>query len=99
MVAEFTRRAKTLYMHVHFWPGTDDICIGGLRTKVKSARFLRGGKRIAFEQDAYRVKLTGLPRKAPDSPVTVIALECASAPKQDRLAVRTKKRRGKVDVS
>jgi alpha-L-fucosidase len=38
--AEFTRRGNTLYMHVHFWPGST-VNLGGLRNKVLSANCLR----------------------------------------------------------
>ena len=34
--AEFTRKGNTLYMHVHFWPGST-VTLGGLQNKVKSA--------------------------------------------------------------
>jgi len=94
-VANFTRRKKALYVHVRAWCGKE-LAVGGLRTKVRSARFLVGPKRIPFEQDRFRVKLTHLPNRAPDDPVTVIVLECASVPKQDQLAVRTGKKRGTV---
>jgi len=58
--ASFTRKGNTLYMHVHFWPG-DYVVVAGLQTKVKSARFLAGGTAIPFQQDRFRVRLTGLP--------------------------------------
>jgi len=92
MFANFTRRGKTLYAHVHFWPGSE-WSIGGLRGKVKSVRLLGSGKEVAFEQDRWRVKLRGLPAKAPDDPVTVLALECASVPKQDMEALRIGRKR------
>jgi len=65
--ASFTRKGNTLYMHVHFWPG-DYVVVAGLQTKVKSARFLAGGTAIPFQQDRFRVRLTGLPVEAPDHP-------------------------------
>ena len=40
--ANFTRKGNTLYMHVHFWPGTM-VSIGGLQSKVKSARLFATG--------------------------------------------------------
>jgi alpha-L-fucosidase len=93
--ASFTRTGNTLYMHVHFWPGTD-VAISGLQTKVKSARLLKSGEAVTVSQDPYRVHLTGLPAKAPDSPVTTIALECESEPKQDTDFVRKNKPRDGV---
>ena len=93
--ASFTRTGNTLYMHVHFWPG-NDVSIGGLQTKVKSARLIKGNQPITFTQDDYRVHLTGLPVDAPDSPVTTIALECEGEPTQDNIAVRKNKARAAV---
>jgi alpha-L-fucosidase len=93
--ASFTRTGNTLYMHIHFWPG-GDVAISGLMTKVKSARFLRSGQAITVSQDPYRVHLTGLPMNAPDSPVTTIALECESEPRQDTDLVRKNKPRAGV---
>src|SRR5437588_12520175 len=61
--ASFTRKGNTLFMHVHFWPG-NYVAIAGLQTRVKSARFLTSGKRIEFQQDPYRVRLTSFPEEA-----------------------------------
>jgi alpha-L-fucosidase len=92
MFANFTRKGKTLYVHVHHWPG-ESWAIGGLRATVKSAKLLSTGRRVRFEQDRFRVQFSGLPARAPDSPVTVLALECASVPRQDMAAVRTGRKR------
>ena len=92
--AGFTRKGNTLYMHVHYWPGST-VALGGLTNKVKSARLLAGGREIKFEQEQFRVKFTGLPEKAPDDPVTTIAIECDGEPHQDNeQARRTWPRRG-----
>jgi len=88
----FTRRGNTLYFHVHFWPGGDGLAFAGLQTKVKSARLLATGKPVAFEQDTYRVRFTGLPQRAPDDPITTLVVECESEPKQDELFVRRRER-------
>ena len=88
----FSRRGDTLYFHVHFWPGGDDLAFAGLRTKVRSAKLLASGSPVRFEQDEYRVRFRGLPARAPDEPVTTIALECESEPKQDELFVRRRER-------
>ncbi len=95
--ASFTRTGNTLYMHVHFWPGSD-VAISGLMTKVKSARLLRSGQPVTFNQDPYRVHFTGLPFDAPDAPVTTIAIECESEPKQDTDFVRINKPRAGVGI-
>ncbi len=101
--ASFTRRGNTLYMHVHFWPG-DTVALSGLLAQVKSARLLVGStaaanREVKFEQDRFRVRLTGLPERAPDHPLTTIALECDSEPKQDSLFVRKEKPRQQVGVT
>jgi len=93
--ANFTRKGTTLYVHVHAWPGAE-WAIGGLRTTVKSARLLPEGEPVAFEQDEFRVRFKGLPAEAPDGPVSVLALECASVPTQDMMFVRNNMPRGKA---
>ena len=93
--ASFTRIGNTLYMHVHFWPG-EYVAISGLRTKMKSAHLVKGGTEVKFTQDDFQTKLIGLPEKAPDSPITTIALECESEPMQDTDYVRKNKPRDGV---
>ena len=93
--ASFTRKANTLYMHVHFWPG-EYVAISGLRTRVKAAHLLKSGIEVKFTQDDFQTKLIGLPADAPDSPVTTIALECESEPIQDTNYVRKNKPRAGV---
>jgi alpha-L-fucosidase len=93
--ASFTRKGNTLYMHVHFWPG-ETVAISGLRTKVKSAKLLATGKSVEVKQDDFRTLMTGLPQKAPDDPITTIALECDAEPKQDTDYVRKNRARNKA---
>ena len=90
----FSRKGNTLYFHIHHYPGSS-VAFAGLMTKAKSARLLASGKDVKFTQDAYSIKFTGLPLKAPDHPVTTIAIECESEPRQDNLFVR-KRGRGSV---
>jgi alpha-L-fucosidase len=90
--ASFSRTGNTLYMHIHFWPG-DTAVIGGLRNKVTSARMLATGKEIKFEQDDFRVRFPGLGEKAPDDPVTTIAIECDGEPRQDTDYIRKERPR------
>ncbi len=90
--ASFTRKGNTLYMHVHFWPG-DTAVIAGLKNQVKSARLLATGQKVEFKQDALRVRFTGLPERAPDDPITTIAIECDGEPQQDNIFVRKEKKR------
>ena len=95
--AGFTRRGNVLYMHVHFWPG-DTIALGGLTSKVKSARLLASGHEVKFEQEKLRVRFTGLPAAAPDMPVTTLAIECESEPIQNTRQVRTDRPRNSVGI-
>jgi alpha-L-fucosidase len=93
--AGFTRRGNTLYMHVHFWPG-HTVALGGLMTKVLTARLLASGQSVKFEQERFRVRFTGLPDEAPDHPVTTLAIECDAEPIQDTLFVRRERPRNGV---
>lgn len=93
--ANFTRKGNTLYVHVHNWPGST-VAVAGLRTKVNSARLFVSGQNVNFKQDDFRMRLIGLPEKALDDPVTVIALECDSEPVQDNIFVRKERPRDVV---
>jgi alpha-L-fucosidase len=99
--ASFTRRGNTLYVHVAPWPGPTPaqswlpcykpgvaLAVGGLGAKVKSARLLATGAPVVFEQDALAVRFTGLPDRAPDSPITVIEVECDSVPSVNHEVLR-----------
>jgi alpha-L-fucosidase len=97
--AMFTRRANTLYMHIHFWPGSD-TSLSGLQTKVKSVRFLATGASVAFTQDEWRVHITGLPKEAPDHPITTLVIECESEPLMNLdHELRLAKPRGGINVA
>jgi alpha-L-fucosidase len=93
--ASFTRTGNTLFMHVYFWPG-ETVTLAGLQNKVKSARFHATGKNVAFTQDRFRIRFTGLPADAPDHPVTTLAIECDGEPMQDMMMVRTERPRDGV---
>ena len=80
---------------MHFWPG-DTAALGGLMNKVQSARSLASGKPVKFEQEKFRVRFLGLPEKAPDEPVTTIAIECDGEPRQDMDYVRNERPRDKA---
>ncbi|HXW54841.1 MAG TPA: alpha-L-fucosidase [Candidatus Cybelea sp.] len=93
--ATFTRQGNTLFMHVYFWPG-DYVAVGGLMSGAKSARLLVNDQKVNFTQDRFQLKLTGLPKEAPDHPVTTIAIECDGEPRQDNIFVREQKPRDGV---
>ena len=73
------------------WPG-ETVVIGNLVNKVTSAKLLATSQPVIFEQDDFRVRLTGLPRRAPQL-VTTIVLECDGEPKQDNENKRGQKPR------
>src|SRR5258708_12825477 len=77
----YTRKGNTLYAHVHYWPG-ETVVIGNLLNQVSSVKMSATNEPVKFQQDGFRVRLTGLPKKAPDV-VTTFALECDGDPKQD----------------
>jgi alpha-L-fucosidase len=95
--AGFSRKGNTLYMHVHFWPGST-VALGGLTSQVKSAHLVASGKPVKFEQEKFRVRFTGLPEKAPDDPVTTIAIDCDGEPHQDMDLIRKERPRLGVGV-
>lgn len=108
----FTRKGNTLYIHVYFWPsGTPAaqwlpffqpltvVAVGGVRCKILSARLLKTGKLLKFQQDAISLRITGLPEQAPDSPTSVIICECDQPPVVDHHLIRPEWPRYKIDVS
>jgi alpha-L-fucosidase len=109
----FTRRGNTLYVIQKYWPGVTPaaqwlsflqpgvvVAIGGMKTKVKSARLLKMGENVPFTQDdSFSLLLTGLPVEAPDSPATVIEVECEDEPVIDAWAMVPKWPRYKVGIS
>jgi alpha-L-fucosidase len=97
----FTRKGNTLYIHVYFWPAQTPaaqwlpffqpptvVAVGGVRVKVRSAKLLKTGQKVDFTQDAFSLRLTGLPEQAPDELITVIACECDQPPVVDHHAIR-----------
>ena len=87
----YTLKGNTLFAHVHYWPG-DTVVVANLINKVMSARFHGSGQPVRFEQDGYRVRLLGLPKKAPYL-VTTLALECDGEPRQNNEIKRAEKPR------
>ncbi len=86
-IEAFTRKGNTLYVHVHFWPG-ETVTVGGVTTKVKSAKLLATGRPVKFTQKGRQLIFSSLPAHAPDELVTVIAADCESEPVQDALSSR-----------
>jgi alpha-L-fucosidase len=111
--AHFTRRGNTLYVHQKYWPGQTPaaqwlsffkpgavLAIGGLQTRVKSARLLKTGQNVSFTQNgSFYLRLTGLTVEAPDSLSTVIEVECEGEPIIDALGMVPQWPRYKVGIS
>ena len=108
----FTRRGNTLYIHQHFWPGHTPaaewlsffqpevvVAIGGLKAKVLSAKLVKTNQKVEFTQDEFTLRLTGLPLTAPDTPATVIEVQCDSEPSVDHATMRPLWPRLKVGIS
>jgi alpha-L-fucosidase len=76
-----TRKGNVAYFWCKNWQGTT-LTLGGIPTKLKKASLLVSKKPIKFEQTAYQIHLSGLPRISPDkfAGVTVIKLEFAAPP-------------------
>jgi alpha-L-fucosidase len=95
--ANFTRTGNKLYVHVHFWPG-QTVSIGGLTSKVVSARLHPSGKPIQFHQEDFRVQFLDLPVNSPDPLVTVLEIECDGEPVQDMENIRKNRKREAVGI-
>ena len=54
---------------------------------------------MKFEQSELGLRLTGLPEQAPDSPLTVIEIECESVPNFSHEALREHWPRHNVGIS
>jgi alpha-L-fucosidase len=76
---ESTRKGNTVYLHVFQWPAERSLVLGGLKSRVKSARIVGlASPALTVERLNERdVRILGLPAKAPQAADTVIALDCA----------------------
>src|SRR5262245_50080934 len=87
----FTRKGNTLFAHVHYWPG-ETVVIANLLQQVSAVKMHGSNEPVKFVQDDYRIRLTGLPKRAPEL-VTTFALECDGEPRQNNEAKRAEKPR------
>jgi alpha-L-fucosidase len=69
-------------VQVYNWPGST-VAVGGIKTKVNSAKLFTTGQKVEMKQETFRVQFSGLPEKAPEVPITSIAVECEGEPVQD----------------
>jgi alpha-L-fucosidase len=96
-IANFTRTGNKLYVHVHFWPG-QTVSIGGLTSKVLSAKLYPSGQAVQFQQEDFRVQFLDLPLNSPDPLVTVLEVECDGEPDQNMDNVRKNRKREAVGI-
>lgn len=71
--------STTLYLHVFNWPAEGKLVAPGLKNKVKSARLLASGKRLAVENREEGAVIS-LPAAAPDPISSTIVLKFSGAP-------------------
>jgi alpha-L-fucosidase len=74
-----TKKANTLFVHVRHWPG-ETLTVAGLPGGVAAARLLASAQPVVVHADSARVRFVGLPRVAPDAPLTTLALEYVETP-------------------
>lgn len=75
---ECTSRSGKLYLHVLDWPQSERLVVPGVTAKVKRAVLLTDARRrplrVSVGKGAVSIRV---PRVAPDSPATVVALDVA----------------------
>jgi alpha-L-fucosidase len=87
----YTRKGNTLYAHVYYWPGETAV-IANLLNKVSAVKMHGSNTPVKFVQDDFRIRLTGLPKNAPEL-VTTFELECDGEPRQSHEGKRAEKPR------
>ncbi|MCK4920939.1 MAG: alpha-L-fucosidase [Bacteroidales bacterium] len=75
---ESTIKGNTLFLHVFQWPNDGKLIVGGLQSDPGSAYLLADPDKTKLKAERLSSKdlLIHIPEEAPDSIVTVIALEC-----------------------
>lgn len=73
-----TQKPGKLYLHVFNWPADGRLTVPGLKSEVRSARLLSGGKQLEVISSGND-KLIKLPSEAPDPVASVICVELAGA--------------------
>lgn len=69
-----TAKGSTIYLHVFDWPPSGELKIEHARERAKSARLLAGQRPLTLRQKGELLTIE-TPKTAPDSSVSVIALE------------------------
>jgi alpha-L-fucosidase len=75
-----TGRGQRVYVALQYYHGPESV-VAGIGNRVKAVRLLKDGRRIRCRQEGNRVFLTGLPGKAPDPTLTVLAFDLAGKPR------------------
>lgn len=70
---KWTRRDKTFYFWVGWWPGSE-IAIGGLNGKVRKVGLIGGADSFPFVQESDRLIISMLSKRCPDSILNVAVL-------------------------
>lgn len=71
-----TLKGKTLYLHVFQWPKDGRLVVGGLKSAPKAARLLAAADPLTVKRSGtLDLVIEGLPKMAPDSADSVIALD------------------------
>lgn len=84
-ICGFTSRDNTLFVHIYYWQGAE-LTIGGVTTKVKSARLLGTNETVSFVQRGRQLIFPSLPIRVPVGLTPVVAVECESEPIQQSLS-------------
>ena len=80
---ESTRRGNTLYLHIFAWPADGQLVVGGLKSRVSSARLLALAEKLPVSRVGPLDVAIALPRTAPDLADSVVVLECGDAAQTD----------------
>jgi len=82
---DVTVKGNRLFLSVFEWPGSGKLYLPGVATEIKAVRLLGpgGAKSVAYQRSGGWT-VFDLPFSAPDSPVSVIEVELAEAPKVDQ---------------
>ncbi|MFC1497486.1 alpha-L-fucosidase [Verrucomicrobiota bacterium] len=75
----------TLYLHVFDWPSNGRLSVPGLKNRIRSARLLRSGKSLNIQLPEGDWPILHVPKKAPDTTVSVIAVDIGGKPDIDLL--------------
>ncbi|HEY3744190.1 MAG TPA: alpha-L-fucosidase [Bryobacteraceae bacterium] len=93
-----TLKPRKVYLHLINWPRERDWTFEPMASKVTAARFLAGGRKIAFRQNASGIVHFTLPPEPPDPYDSVIVLDIADAAPKVRPGFGKDELPSKIDV-